>query len=79
MFPFFSTRLKDFVLDSVCICGHLQSEHGSRTTKCDDRLVRESGHGNCCQDACTCPRFTWERDVTSDEAADRVIALRTVG
>jgi hypothetical protein len=75
---FFSRKHQNFIVDSMCKCGHLESEHGSlnQTIMPGKRIVRQPGHGNCCADSCPCPRFTWVRHVTVDEKADMVIAAR---
>jgi hypothetical protein len=61
-------------LIELCKCGHLIGEHGSRTTKVGDKLLRESHHGGCCAGSCQCPRFTFHRFVGIDEAADQLLA-----
>jgi len=67
-----SVRLGDLRIE-LCKCGHLISEHGSRTTKVEDSLLRESHHGGCCAGSCQCKRFTFHRFVSIDEAADIVL------
>lgn len=75
--PFFSRQLQDYVVDEMCECGHLKSDHGSLNRRINDRVVRLSrDEGSCCKGKCKCPHFTWERWVTADEAADLVIAAR---
>lgn len=76
----FIRRSGEVVVDSMCKCGHLESEHGSKSTRLPDgALLREEGHGNCCKGKCACARFTWERFVTLDERADKIIADRKNG
>lgn len=42
------------IIDEVCYCGHLQSEHGSLWF---DQMLIESGHGKCLHDDCGCSRY----------------------
>lgn len=64
---FYSERLGDFVVDEMCQCGHLKSEHGSLLHKIKDTLVREANDGSCCSGKCGCRRFTFTRHVTVEE------------
>ena len=42
----------------VCKCGHLKSEHGSRTTEIDgQKMYRGANDGGCCEEGCCCKRF----------------------
>jgi hypothetical protein len=62
---FFSKRLNSNVVDALCQCGRLQSDHCSRVLNIDNAIVRETGHGNC-ED---CSQFRWSRWVTEEEVA----------
>lgn len=65
---FYSKMLKDFVVDSMCVCGHLQRNHGSKTIRVNRvTMVREANDGSCCCGDCPCGQFTWERFVTVTE------------
>ena len=70
-------RLGGFNLE-LCKCGHLITEHGSRTTKVGDKLLREPHHGGCCAGSCQCKRFTFHRFVSIEEAADGVRLSRHI-
>ena len=74
--PFFSKRLNDFVVDEACECGHLKSEHGSKTIRLENSMLRMPHEGNCCHNYCTCEQFTWVRYVTASEKAAIVLAQR---
>ncbi len=74
--PFFSHSLRAFVLDEMCVCGHLKSEHGSKTIRSRGATIRLHDDGSCCENGCACKQFTWARDVTDEEMADRIIARR---
>ena len=65
----YSRALGDYIVDSRCKCGHLESEHGSETTKLSTLMLRHPHAGNCCESQCACPRFTWESFVTLEEKA----------
>jgi len=66
MSPFFSEKLGDFVVNSVCGCGHLETEHGSLLV---GGIKVENHGGSCCKGRCGCEKFTWERWATTEEAA----------
>jgi len=40
---FYSRKLDNFVVDSMCVCGHLESEHGSLNKTVNKRIVRHPG------------------------------------
>ncbi len=70
---FYSKVLKDFVVDGVCQCGHLEREHGSVLTQPDalGTRFREAHGGNCVSEECSCPKFRWERWITQSEFMQR--------
>lgn len=73
--PFFSRSLGGMVVGSMCFCGHLESDHGSKLIPCGKgRKTRLSHEGNCCNDNCACDRFTWERWVLKSELETGVTA-----
>lgn len=74
--PFFSRTLNAFVLDEMCVCGHLKSEHGSKIVRSRGAIIRLHDDGSCCKSGCSCKQFTWLRDVTDDEMAAIIIARR---
>jgi hypothetical protein len=79
MQPFYSRAHEDYVVDERCRCGHLLSDHGSRTTKMDNgQMLRINHHGNCCNGNCRCPQFTWAGFVTAEEMADTLLILDLV-
>ena len=53
--------------EAMCVCGHLESEHGSRLQKIGNRSLRLSNDGSCCCGNCECPKFRWDRWVEKDE------------
>lgn len=56
------------VKESMCECGHLESEHGSRLQKIDlGRSVRIEHDGGCCCGQCSCPKFCWNHFVDETE------------
>jgi len=67
---FRSNQLGGIVVDEMCKCGHLKSDHGSHSINLGDgHMIRESHEGNCCARKCECPGFTWARFVIKEEAA----------
>ncbi len=67
---FFSEELQEYVVDSMCSCGHLESEHGSKLLPLQNKLKLRLPHeGNCCSGKCKCPKFHWARWVTVIEKA----------
>jgi len=77
---FYSRQLNDFVVNEMCQCGHLKSDHGSLARKIYQTIVRQPNDGNCCSSNCNCDcnQFTFARFVTADEIADIAISRRTV-
>ena len=75
---FFSEQLGDYVVDELCKCNHLKSEHGSKITKMGDFMLREHNEGSCCSGGCVCKQFKFERFVTVVEAAEIVASKRLV-
>lgn len=70
---FFSRVLGDYVVDEMCECGHLKSEHGSRTTRIGgSRMLRQANDGSCCKGRCECKQFTFARFVGLEEKAEMV-------
>lgn len=69
---FYSERLGDFVVDEMCECGHLKSDHGSLNVRLDESIVREPNDGSCCAGSCHCEKFTFARFVTLEEVAGPV-------
>lgn len=61
--PFYSERRRDWVVDEVCMCGKLRSEHGSLVMKIDDRLLRLESEGNCSET--NCPHYCFGGFVTA--------------
>ena len=67
---FFSNQLGGVVVDEMCHCAHLKSEHGSRTLSLgNDQMLRQGHEGSCCAGICACSGFQWARFVTKEEAA----------
>jgi len=74
---FYSEQLGDYVVDELCKCGHLKSEHGSKLTKINEKAtLREPHNGSCCTGGCACAQFAFARYVTVEEAAGVVVAKR---
>jgi hypothetical protein len=71
---FYSNQLGGVVVDEMCKCGHLKSEHGSRTMSLEDQILRESNEGSCCSGSCSCSSFSWARFVTKEEVAKIYLA-----
>lgn len=61
---FYSRELGDFVVDSLCECGHLERDHGSHLIS---GKIRVHDGGSCCVKQCECLKFTWYRWVTIKE------------
>ena len=53
---------------AVCDCGHLQSDHSSLLIPLGEKMFREYNHGGCVE--CDCQRFTFNRFVSLEEAAE---------
>jgi hypothetical protein len=69
MYPFYSKARKDFVVDALCECGHLHTEHDSIFFHVDEHtIVREYMEGKCCCEDCSCQRFRWSNWVLSKDA-----------
>ena len=65
---FYSIQLNDFVVDAICECGHLKTDHGSKLLKiANNKSVRFNNDGNCCDGQCCCEKFTWQRWATAKE------------
>lgn len=64
---FFSQILQDYVVDEMCSCGHLKSQHGSLTARSARGILRQPHDGGCCHGICDCKRFTFVRYVTIEE------------
>ena len=75
---FFSKHLGDYVVDEMCKCNHLKSEHGSRVKMMGDSMLRDPHKGSCCCGSCVCKKFNFERYVTITEAAEIVTSKRLV-
>lgn len=69
--PYYCFATEDFVMDEMCCCGHLKSEHGSVLVKMRKSKVslRIPADGGCCEGMCGCKKFRWERFVYTDEYA----------
>lgn len=65
MARFFSAKLNDWVVDSMCVCGKLQSEHSTITMIIGEDIVSDNNHGVCLETHCD--KFTWKRWVTETE------------
>ena len=66
----YSKARGDYIVGSMCECGHLERDHGSQTLKLpNNRLLRRPHDGNCCKGKCACRRFTWAKFVTLTEMA----------
>jgi hypothetical protein len=76
MKAFYSNQLRDIVVNEMCKCNHLKSEHGSLLHKLLKAIVREPNDGGCCSSHCDCKQFTFSRYVCVDEAADIVMSHR---
>lgn len=76
--PFYHARLNDWVVDGMCKCGHLHSEHGSLLIPVPgaENSIRIEHDGSCCEEFCTCEQFTWQRFVTAEEFALLIRAKR---
>lgn len=57
MKPFYSKARGELIIDAVCICGHAESEHGSKLHKFPNIMIREANASNCSD--CDCEHFTW--------------------
>lgn len=69
----YSKARGDYIVGSMCECGHLEREHGSQTLSLpNNRMLRKPHDGNCCRGKCFCKRFTWARFVTLTEMAQMV-------
>lgn len=75
---FFSEQIGDYVVDELCKCGHLKSEHGSKTINMKGYMFRESGKGNCCGGGCVCKKFIFARFVAINEAAEIIASKRLI-
>ncbi len=78
--PYYVSQSDDFVMDEMCACGHLKSEHGSRTVKLKasgDRSLRIPNDGSCCNGDCRCPRYRWVRFVYMNEYTDIIRSRRS--
>lgn len=56
----FIGSVEKWAIDEMCVCGHPQSSHGSEVINAKNGIIRNSGHGNCCNDNCKCIKFIWE-------------------
>lgn len=66
--PFFSNSLQDVVVAAVCVCGHLQTEHGSESKKVGNgKFFRAENEGTCCDKHCSCRRFVWAKWLTETD------------
>lgn len=73
----FSKAKGDYIVGSMCECGHLERDHGSQTLRIsNNRMLRRPHDGNCCKGKCACKRFTWARFVTLTEMAAMVPSKR---
>jgi hypothetical protein len=76
MKAFFSHQINDYVVDEMCVCGHLKSHHGSLLHKLKAVMVRDPSDGSCCSGHCDCTQYAFLRFVAVDEAARIVIEQR---
>lgn len=68
MSPFFSRQLGAMIVDEMCQCGHLHSEHGSKLEALGkDKKLRMPNEGSCCAKNCECLKFRWKRWITANE------------
>lgn len=72
---FFSNQLNDYVVDELCKCNHLKSEHGSKISNMEGFILREPNQGSCCSGVCVCKQFKFEKFVTITEAA-KIVASK---
>lgn len=71
---FYSKILNDFVVDSLCECGHLESQHGSFLQDIgEEKKIRVNSGGSCCFDKCFCEKFIWMRWVCLEEYLQKYI------
>lgn len=64
----YSNLRGDYVVDSLCTCGHLERDHGSKTVPLvGSKKLRDAHSGSCCCSDCGCRQFTYARDVTLEE------------
>lgn len=70
--PFYSKRRKDWVVDEICECGKLRSEHGSLVQKVGDQYLRLAGEGN----AEECKRYRFFEFVTAKRYAAMMFKRR---
>lgn len=71
MKPFFNVLMNDYVIDSVCQCGHLERDHGSINHKLKDNiLTRIDDGGTCCVENCKCLHFCWKKWLTLEGFID---------
>lgn len=78
--PYFDHVQNDYVMDEMCQCGHLKSDHGSLTVKLrqsQGRSYRLPDDGSCCAPGCGCKKFRWARFVFTDEYAKIIKDRRT--
>lgn len=71
MEAFFSHLVDDYVVDGICKCGHLESEHGSEVIKVAGKSVRLNNSGSCCCKNCECMKFTWIKGLKISELASQ--------
>lgn len=66
--PYYSRRIQDWVVDEMCTCGHMRSDHGSLLKKLPNgKMLRLSAEGNCCGGHCECLQYTFARHVGVEE------------
>jgi len=53
---------KKTIIDEMCTCGHLKSQHNPTKLKV---LAEIEGHGKCT--VCDCKKFTWKSFVYINE------------
>lgn len=77
--PYFDHAANDYVMDEMCQCGHLKSDHGSLLVSLrhsQGRKLRLRDDGSCCKQDCHCTKFRWIRFVYTDEYTQIIAARR---
>lgn len=59
--------LKDgkVIVDEMCTCGHLITNHGHEQIELPDQTILVEGHGGCL--CCNCQQYTWESWVIEEK------------
>jgi hypothetical protein len=69
--PFYSERRNDWVVDEMCMCGKLRSEHGSLVQRIGDKLLRLESEGNCSETHCN--KYVFGGFVTATTYAEKLL------